>query len=480
MKNHISTPWFFLLAIAASMSATLSFQQNTHALVKPTLSASVDQSNIQINGTEVAESATSTIDKPVNVSVKTNNRSGYTITVSSATEDTALTDVNPLNEMKISSIVSPIPLKYIPANQWGLRWESEKHFYVPIQPNGHAQVIATTTAKNDTEETNTFHIGMKLNSSLRTGNYQNKLLVSITTNPVDSYVELGYSYLLRSSFDRLIGGDIDDIKHIKYSVQPPAKNITTATIHNDDVSEAPVLAWWDDSTKTIYYHSEAPKIYLPVNSNMLFDSYSNLEDIDLSPIDTSHATDFTQLFNRDRKLKKLDLSHFNTSKVTDMSWMFASCESLEELDLSSFDTKSVKSMDLMFASAKSLKNLNLTSFDTSNVIGMQSMFNGVRSLDTLDLSSFNTSKVMDFAYMFENKYNYSNPTSTENKLKTIYVSEGFTTSAIGTLINEPVFKNRTGLCGGNGTCYSSSHSNYEYMRIDRPGAPGYFTYKAKP
>ena len=480
MKNHISTPWFFLLAIAASVSATLSFQQNTHALVKPTLSASVDQSNIQINGTEVAESATSTIDKPVNVSVKTNNRSGYTITVSSATEDTALTDVNPLNEMKISSIVSPIPLKYIPANQWGLRWESEKHFYVPIQPNGHAQVIATTTAKNDTEETNTFHIGMKLNSSLRTGNYQNKLLVSITTNPVDSYVELGYSYLLRSSFGRLIGGDIDDIKHIKYSVQPPAKNITTATIHNDDVSEAPVLAWWDDSTKTIYYHSEAPKIYLPVNSNMLFDSYSNLEDIDLSPIDTSHATDFTQLFNRDRKLKKLDLSHFNTSKVTDMSWMFASCESLEELDLSSFDTKSVKSMDLMFASAKSLKNLNLTSFDTSNVTGMQSMFNGVRSLDTLDLSSFNTSKVMDFAYMFENKYNYSNPTSTENKLKTIYVSEGFTTSAIGTLINEPVFKNRTGLCGGNSTCYSSSHSNYEYMRIDRPGAPGYFTYKAKP
>lgn len=480
MKNHISTPWFFLLAIAASMSAIFFLQQNTHALVKPTLSASVDQSNIQINGTEVAESATSTIDKPVNVSVKTNNRSGYTITVSSATEDTALTDVNPLNEMKISSIVSPIPLKYIPANQWGLRWESEKHFYVPIQPNGHAQVIATTTAKNDTEETNTFHIGMKLNSSLRTGNYQNKLLVSITTNPVDSYVELGYSYLLRSSFGRLIGGDIDDIKHIKYSVQPPAKNITTATIHNDDVSEAPVLAWWDDSTKTIYYHSEAPKIYLPVNSNMLFDSYSNLEDIDLSPIDTSHATDFTQLFNRDRKLKKLDLSHFNTSKVTDMSWMFASCESLEELDLSSFDTKSVKSMDLMFASAKSLKNLNLTSFDTSNVTGMQSMFNGVRSLDTLDLSSFNTSKVMDFAYMFENKYNYSNPTSTENKLKTIYVSEGFTTSAIGTLINEPVFKNRTGLCGGNSTCYSSSHSNYEYMRIDRPGAPGYFTYKAKP
>lgn len=480
MKNHISTPWFFLLAIAASMSATFSLQQNTHALVKPTLSASVDQSNIQINGTEVAESATSTIDKPVNVSVKTNNRSGYTITVSSATEDTALTDVNPLNEMKISSIVSPIPLKYIPANQWGLRWESEKHFYVPIQPNGHAQVIATTTAKNDTEETNTFHIGMKLNSSLRTGNYQNKLLVSITTNPVDSYVELGYSYLLRSSFGRLIGGDIDDIKHIKYSVQPPAKNITTATIHNDDVSEAPVLAWWDDSTKTIYYHSEASKIYLPKNSSLLFDSYENMEDIDLSPIDTSHVTNFNQMFNRDRKLKKLDLSRFDTSKVTNMSWMFTSCESLEELDLSSFNTESVKSMSLMFAGAESLKSLNLTSFNTSNVTRMQSMFSDVRNLETLDLSSFNTSKVEDFYEMFVNSYDYLNHTMPENKLKTIYASDAFTTSSISDFINEPVFSNRTGLCGGNGTCYSSSHSNYEYLRIDRPGAPGYFTYKAKP
>lgn len=479
MKNHISTPWFFLLAITASLSATLSFQQNTHALVKPTLSASVDSANIQVNGTDVIESASGTTDTPVNVSVKTNNRSGYTVTVSSTSEETALTDANPLNDTKISSIGSNYTLADLPANQWGIRLDSEV-LYSPIQPRGHAKVIATTTAKNDTEETNTFHVGMKLNSSLRTGNYQNKLLVSITTNPVDNYVELGYDYLLMSAFERLIGGRTYNIEHIKYSTQPPAKNITTATINNDDVSEAPVLAWWDDSTKTIYYHSEAPKIYLPVNSSMLFDSYTNLEDIDLSPIDTSHATDFTQLFNGDRKLKKLDLSRFNTSKVTNMSRMFASCESLEELDLSSFNTKSVKSMALMFVGAKSLKSLNLTSFDTSNVIRMQSMFNDVRNLETLDLSSFNTSKVMDFAYMFENRYSYLNPAPIENKLKTIYVSEDFTTSAIGTLINEPVFSNRTGLCGGNGTCYSSSHSNYEYLRIDRPGAPGYFTYKAKP
>lgn len=224
MKNHISTPWFFLLAIAASMSAIFFLQQNTHALVKPTLSASVDSANIQVNGTDVIESASGTTDTPVNVSVKTNNRSGYTVTVSSTSEEIALTDANPLNDTKISSIGSNYTLADLPANQWGMRLDSEA-LYSPIQPRGHAKIITTTTTKNDTEETNTFHVGMKLNSSLRIGNYQNKLLVSITTNPVDSYTELNSALTVKRAFEGLMGrdGDAGNIKHIKYSKHPPEK-----------------------------------------------------------------------------------------------------------------------------------------------------------------------------------------------------------------------------------------------------------------
>lgn len=477
MKNHISTPWFFLLAIAASMSATLSFQQNTHALVKPTLSASVDQSNIQINGTEVAESATSTIDKPVNVSVKTNNRSGYTITVSSATEDTALTDVNPLNEMKISSIVSPIPLKYIPANQWGLRWESEKHFYVPIQPNGHAQVIATTTAKNDTEETNTFHVGMKLNSSLRTGNYQNKLLVSITTNPVENYAELNGGYYFHDAMSTLTGGQLENIKHVKYSNDAPSSDINTVNIQNEDVSDVPVLMWYENSSNTIYYYADIPKIYFGRSTQFMFRNCFNIEDIDLSPMDTSKVVKFGHMFEDLRKLKKIDLSNFDTSNAVDMSYMFTDCESLTELDLSSFNTEKVKDMTAMFAGAKSLEKLNVTSFDTSNVTDIQVMFSETISLKTLDLTSFRTPKVAIFFDMFGGSKEY---TSIRNDLKTIYVSEDFDISSVSASSRtSSIFGNRYGLCGGNGTCYPNGH-DYERLRIDRPGAPGYFTYKAKP
>lgn len=477
MKNHISTPWFFLLAIAASMSATFSLQQNTHALVKPTLSASVDQSNIQINGTEVAESATSTIDKPVNVSVKTNNRSGYTITVSSATEDTALTDVNPLNEMKISSIVSPIPLKYIPANQWGLRWESEKHFYVPIQPNGHAQVIATTTAKNDTEETNTFHIGMKLNSSLRTGNYQNKLLVSITTNPVENYAELNGGYYFHDAMSTLTGGQLENIKHVKSSHDAPSSDVNTINIQNDDVSDVPVLMWYENSSNTIYYYADVPKIYFGRSTQFMFRNCFNIEDIDLSPMDTSKVVKFGHMFEDLRKLKKIDLSNFDTSNAVDMSYMFTDCESLTELDLSSFNTEKVKDMTAMFARAISLEKLNVTSFNTSNVTDIQVMFSETLSLKTLDLTSFNTSKVVNFFDMFGGSKEY---TSIRNDLKTIYVSEDFDISSVSASSRtSSIFGNRYGLCGGNGTCYPNGH-DYERLRIDRPGAPGYFTYKAKP
>lgn len=477
MKNHISTPWFFLLAVVASVGTSFFLHQNTHALVKTTLSASVDQSDIQINGTEVAESVTSTIDKPVNVSVKTNNRSGYTITVSSTTEDTALTDANPLNEMKISSIVSPIPLKYIPANQWGLRWDSEEHFYMPIQPRGHAQVIATTTAKNDTEETNTFHIGMKLNSSLRTGNYQNKLLVSITTNPVENYAELNGGYYFHDAMSTLTGGQLENIKHIKYSHDAPSSDISTVNIQNEDVSDVPVLMWYENSSNTIYYYADASKIYFGRSTQFMFRNCFNIEDIDLSPMDTSKVVKFGHMFEDLRKLKKIDLSNFNTANAVDMSYMFADCESLTELDLSSFNTEKVKDMTAMFAGAKSLEKLNVTSFDTSNVTDIQVMFSETISLKTLDLTSFRTPKVAIFFDMFGGSKEY---TSIRNDLKTIYVSEDFDISSVSASSRtSSIFGNRYGLCGGNGTCYPNGH-DYERLRIDRPGAPGYFTYKAKP
>lgn len=208
---------------------------------------------------------------------------------------------------------------------------------------------------------------------------------------------------------------------------------------------------------------------------MMFDGYTYLEDIDLSPIDSSNVKSFSQMFHLAVSLKRLDLSKFNTSNATNMNYMFSNCQSLTELDLSNFDTSNVIRMVLMFAGDRALTKLNVSSFNTEKVADMQYMFVGTSNLEELDLSSFKTPKVKMFMNMFDND-NIS-----PNKLKTIYVSEDFDMSSMDRQMGGTnVFDGRTGLCGGNGTCYSSSHSNYEYMRIDRPGAPGYFTYKARP
>lgn len=37
------------------------------------------------------------------------------------------------------------------------------------------------------------------------------------------------------------------------------------------------------------------------------------------------------------------------------------------------------------------------------------------------------------------------------------------------------FYNCKKLVGGNGTAWSSSNTNYTYMRIDKAGTPGYLT-----
>ena len=132
----------------------------------------------------------------------------------------------------------------------------------------------------------------------------------------------------------------------------------------------------------------------------MFSGCSSLASLDLSSLDTSQATDMSSMFRGCSSLASLDLSSFDTSKVTDMSSMFHGCSSLKSLDLSSFDTSQAADMSSMFYSCPKLASLDLSSFDTSQVTGMSGMFGCCSSLSSLDLSSFGTSKAADMSSMF--------------------------------------------------------------------------------
>ena len=68
--------------------------------------------------------------------------------------------------------------------------------------------------------------------------------------------------------------------------------------------------------------------------------------------------------------------------------MFRSCSNLQEIDISKLNTKNVKSMKAMFAGCFSLDELNLTNINFSNVVDSTYMIydTNIRRLDLSDFS----------------------------------------------------------------------------------------------
>ena len=126
---------------------------------------------------------------------------------------------------------------------------------------------------------------------------------------------------------------------------------------------------------------------------------------------------------------------------TTTSYWFYGMTNLETIEgLSYLTTSEVKDMGYMFNFCNKLKNLDLISFNTRLVTRMDCMFNQCTSL------------------------------------RTIYVGDGWTTSAVTNSRN--MFNNCTSLVGGQGTTYNADYVDMTYAHIDGgTGNPGYFTEK---
>ena len=532
-------------AIPAILSICLSViflslnPQNVSALFVPTLSASIDQTSLHVNGNQVINSTDHTTEIPLRLTVNTTNRTGYTATISSSSEDTALTNSSPSASDKINSILSAATLNSLPNNTWGYKVASETN-YNPIPSLNSPSTFLQTTAKTNGSESNNLSFGMKLSSSLESGSYENTLIITVISNPYEQQA------IIRDHLNSLIGmisfryvgyaiGEkYTNIHHIKWCPSLDQSKISTYTKIDSAESDYPVYMWMDFDNHTLYFCSESNKVYFNKNSKEAFSMLENLEDIDLSHFSTEKVENMGKMFYWDKTLKTIDLSNFSTSNVTDMSSMFSKMEKIKNIDLSNFDTSKVEDMNNMFRDAKSiesitfgskfntskvtsmasmfsdtpkLKSLDLSNFDTSNVTDMNSMFNytlslsslkfgpnfvtdkvedmlmmfvGTCSLDSLDLSTFRTNKLTNVTKMFAllDWDNISFECLNGDKLKNIYTSEDFDISNINQ--SADVFTGRKNLRGGAGSFLSDpSTADKTWLRIDDPtnSRPGYFTRK---
>ena len=400
-----------LAVLFSAVFYELSFSSQVFALYTPTLSASVDNTAASVNGNQVINTTYKTTEIYLNLTVNTNNKTGYAATLNSETDETALVNSDSANGAKINSISTSLPLNNLPNNSWGYKLASATN-YVPIPALSTPAQILQTAGETSGNETNGMKIGLKLSDNLESGRYTNKLIFSILTNNYDRIALMTNGPIFNTKLKSLETAT-NKIERFKKSAVAPAASMNAVNVE-DENSDYEIKLWLDPVDKIAYYYAETEKVYLNrYCSQMFYAGFSeqkikNILELDLSSFDTSKVTDMGNMFSGISSLTTLNLSRFDTSKVWNMGSMFSGMINLTTLNLSNFDTSKVTNMSFMFDSMRGLTNLNLSNFDTSNVTDMCFMFSSVSKLTNLNLSSFGTSKVTNMGSMFSGMSSLTN------------------------------------------------------------------------
>ena len=540
----------------------------------PTLSAAINNANVTINGNQVINSTNKTTEFPLRLTVNTNNRTGYTATISSESNNTALVNNSSALLAKIDSISTPSSLANLPNNTWGYRLASAPN-YNPIPALATPASFRQTTEATNGVSITDLNIGMKLTSNLENGSYTNRLIFSVVTNPIDRRAVFKPGPEINQAIARVNYSRANAFR--RCSITEAIKRQSHYNVADPVESDFDVYIWpdWSWGDQSICYGSDATKIYANPDSSYMFSSFSGIYSADLSGIDTSEVISMKGMFKGASTLSSLDLSrfdtrkvqdmsemfsemapgrggfnfaldlssfntqnvtnmkgmfrgstkftglnmpNFNTSNVTDMSEMFSRVSRLTSLNLSSFDFQNVRDMNNMFSYTQiaslvvsrfntgnvlnfshlfdntPLTSINTTAFETQSATNMSSMFAGVK-LTTLDLSSFNTQNVTDMSYMFAGteylttlyltNFDTRNVTKfnemfylgryTRDSLTRIYAKNDFNLSSTPNLRLEAFGGRRLIKTSNGSSCYIPTGEQLKCLRIDRPGAPGYFT-----
>ena len=540
----------------------------------PTLSAAINNANVTINGNQVINSTNKTTEFPLRLTINTNNRTGYTATISSESNNTALVNNSSAMLAKNDSISTPSSLANLPNNTWGYRLASAPN-YNPIPALATPASFRQTTEATNGASITDLNIGMKLASNLENGSYTNRLIFSVVTNPIDRRAVFKPGPEINQAIGRVNYSRANAFR--RCSVTEAIKRQSHYNVADPVESDFDVYIWpdWSWGDQSICYGSDATKIYANPDSSYMFSSFSGIYSADLSGIDTSEVISMKGMFKGASTLSSMDLSrfdtrkvqdmsemfsemapgrggfnfaldlssfntqnvtnmkgmfrgstkftglnmpNFNTSNVTDMSEMFSRASSLTSLNLSSFDFQNVRDMNNMFSYTQiaslvvsrfntgnvlnfshlfdntPLTSINTTAFETQSATNMSSMFAGVK-LATLDLSSFNTQNVTDMSTMFAGteylttlyltNFDTRNVTKfnemfylgryTRDSLTRIYVKNDFNLSSAPNLRLEAFGGRRLIKTSNGSSCYIPTGEQLKCLRIDRPGAPGYFT-----
>lgn len=151
-----------------------------------------------------------------------------------------------------------------------------------------------------------------------------------------------------------------------------------------------------------------------------FLSYSAIEKIDFTKIDTSGATSFANVCDYCSKLKEINATNLVTSKITDISLFTWSCNNLEKIiGLDTWDTSNITNLYGAFAYIHKINEFNLNSWNTSKVTNANQVFYGNRA-ESIYIGNWDFSKVTSIVYFANDCPNLVNLEFPKNLGKSYY------------------------------------------------------------
>ena len=289
-KNMRNFAGFLAFLFLANLGFMIWGGERVSAAYVPTLSVSAWRPETKVKGSDVLKTENKTTEASVWFQIQTNNRTGYTASFSTDTDNTDLVNSSSSSNSKISSVKSNLALVDFPTNTWGYKLDSGS--YAPIPSLSNPVNVFQTAEQNLEAKYKGVYFGMKLGDDLEGGSYENRIIFSVVTNPYEKKALMKKGERVRSylwGFNR----SGTKTKRFKRSATLPGNLEDVKNIEDDD-SDFEIKLWHDKAAETAYYYSESEKIFLNEDCNAMFADdifgqygLKNLEEIELTGFDTS-------------------------------------------------------------------------------------------------------------------------------------------------------------------------------------------------
>lgn len=387
------------------------------------------------------------------MNIRTDNRSGYKVMISSAGTDSILRPSQSDNTGRIMPLSTSKTLANFSEKEWGVSIDQTNFSALPGSSTPMLVVNKTTASAPGIGDSSgagipKISIGVRAGGDLVEDTYSNNILITVITNPVLKTATFKKNNSVHNT-PLYSGGNNYRMPFARcpttlYTFQRTNQlkaGIGSSFNEAETGSDLPIYVWNDykGGKNYIFWYSEADIVYAPEDATLFLSRVASFKrnnascfgEIDLDGIDFSKTEKMDSIFSQDTNallstspnLKILHLENINAAKNAEAAFAYTNLRGLDmskvtfenatsfmhtfykatadtHADFSNLKGGNVTTMEKMFYMFKGPQNLSFTSLNTSTVTNMKDMFRNLAATKSIDASSFNTENVTDMNGMF--------------------------------------------------------------------------------